>query len=639
VNVAIISGPASTNGGTLPTTDPAFSAFTFTNLPVTDVTAAGLAPFDTVVLNVASSGMFCTTATLTAAEKQTLVDFVGSGHKLIIYDSECPPNDYSWLPFPFTTNNPGAQGAQGALTIVSPNTLGDNTPASPKFVDTAAIGSQTDAVGDSNVFVSFDPNWGIHMSAQNANNITGPVHTFAEYSSPTAGNTNRGLMIYNGLDIDSLGPGTVPGTGSGTANFAKLWLQELQQPFNPGNLAITCSVTGISLGPASATNPPGTPHTVTANVSNPNQACAPVAGVPVTFTVLSGPNAGASGTCTVNANCSSDSAGNVSFTYAGAGGAGTDQIKACFTNAQNQPACSATVTKTWAVGTPQKKKPALIDFDGDGRTDISVYRPSAGAWFVHGSAGFDAGLTYGGVAGDIPAPADYDGDLRTDVAIYRPSSGGWFIHGSAGRDRGLIFGGLVGDVPVPADYDGDGKADIAIHRGQNGAWFILGSAGTQTQLVYGLGSDVPVPADYNGDGKADLAVFRPSAGTWFIHGVSGGVDIALGYGQQGDVPVPGDYDGDGKADIAVFRPSAGAWFIHGSTGADRALTYGVRGDMPAPGDYDGDGRTDIAVFRPSAGAWFVHGSTGADFGLLYGTAGDVPLPLPAAVRQPLFGTV
>jgi hypothetical protein len=61
--------------------------------------------------------------------------------------------------------------------------------------------------------------------------------------------------------------------------------------------------------------------------------------------------------------------------------------------------------------------------------------------------------------------------------------------------------------------------------------------------------------------------------------------------------------------------------------------------MPAPGDYDGDGRTDIAVFRPSAGAWFVHGSTGADFGLLYGTAGDVPLPLPAAVRQPLFGTV
>ncbi|MGB7951982.1 MAG: choice-of-anchor Q domain-containing protein, partial [Candidatus Binatia bacterium] len=109
-----------------------------------------------------------------------------------------------------------------------------------------------------------------------------------------------------------------------------------------------------------------------------------------------------------------------------------------------------------------------VDFDGDGRNDIGVYRD--GAWFILRSS--DGGVTatgWGGLPQDIPVAGDYDGDGRTDVAVYR--DGSWLIIRSS--DQGLTsrgWGGLSGDVPVPGDYDGDGKTDVAVYR--NGSWFI-----------------------------------------------------------------------------------------------------------------------------------------------------------------------
>src|SRR5205823_5964002 len=103
----------------------------FTDLAPSDVGTSALAPFDTAVLHVAGYGMSGTTDTLTGPSKQALVDFVGSGHKLIIWDSETAAQDYSWLPFPFTTSNPGQQGANGTLAVVEDTTLASNNPNSP----------------------------------------------------------------------------------------------------------------------------------------------------------------------------------------------------------------------------------------------------------------------------------------------------------------------------------------------------------------------------------------------------------------------------------------------------------------------------------------------------------------------------
>src|SRR4029453_15327402 len=108
--------------------------------------------------------------------------------------------------------------------------------------------------------------------------------------------------------------------------------------------------------------------------------------------------------------------------------------------------------------TPPPPPPATPDdYDGDGKTDFAVYRPSTGVWFILNSASFTRREQPWGLPGDIPVPGDYDGDGKTDFAVYRPSPGVWFILNSASFTRREQPWGLPGDIPVPGDYDGDGK--------------------------------------------------------------------------------------------------------------------------------------------------------------------------------------
>ena len=276
-----------------------------------------------------------------------------------------------------------------------------------------------------------------------------------------------------------------------------------------------------------------------------------------------------------------------------------------------------------------------LDFDTDRRTDIAVFRPSNGIWYIHRSSGGDSAGAYGG-PGDVPVAADYAQDGTADIAVFRPSTGVWYIHATTGGDAAMGYGD-PGDVPVPGDYDGDGRGDIAVFRPSNGGWYVHRSSGGDTALRYGGAGDVPVPGDYDTDGMTDIAVFRPSTSVWYIHLSSGG-DVGLGYGASGDVPVAGDYDGDGRIDIAVFRPSNGGWYVHQSSGGDTALRYGGSDDMPVAGDYDNDGKADLAVFRLSTGVWYIHQSSGGDVGGAYGGPGDIPPHLPASIRTAYFSS-
>jgi len=146
----------------------------------------------------------------------------------------------------------------------------------------------------------------------------------------------------------------------------------------------------VGLSPASATNPVGTSHTVTAFAQSSNNQ--PVPGATISFSVLSGPNAGASGTCNP-VGCVTGQDGKVNFTYHDGGGAGTDTIQA-FIGQQG----SNQVTKTWQNAT------LTCDVNNDGKvdaTDLGIIRNANGQ-----SAG----------TGD---PRDANGDGNINVLDYR----------------------------------------------------------------------------------------------------------------------------------------------------------------------------------------------------------------------------
>ena len=276
------------------------------------------------------------------------------------------------------------------------------------------------------------------------------------------------------------------------------------------------------------------------------------------------------------------------------------------------------------IGSGSRRAP--FDFDGDGKTDVSIFRPSVGQWWLHLSSDGGSAAVQFGSSTDKLIPADYTGDGKADLAFFRPSSGEWFVLRSEDNSFFSFRFGIAEDIPHPTDYDGDGRADPAVFRPSTGVWYISRSTGGTTIQQFGLNGDSPVAADYDGDGKADLAIYRHMAGEWWIQRSTGGT-FAVAFGNASDRTVAGDHTGDGKADIAIWRPSTGEWYVLRSEDSSYySIPFGTSGDSPSPGDYDGDGKIDPAVFRPSTGTWYINRSSSATLIQQFGTAGDAAVP-------------
>ena len=268
-----------------------------------------------------------------------------------------------------------------------------------------------------------------------------------------------------------------------------------------------------------------------------------------------------------------------------------------------------------------------FDFNGDARTDISVFRPANATWWIANSGGGVSAYAFG-IPTDRIVPADFDGDFKTDIAVYR--QGTWYVLRSSDGTFAINSWGTSSDIPLPADYNADGSAELAVFRPATGQWWILNSNGTFTSAAFGIPTDLPTPADYDGDGSADLSVYRTAmgpgeSGRWWILNSSTGTISQYAFGIQGDVPVAADYDGDGRENVALFRPSTGTWYrsTNAATNFD-AVQFGISTDRTVAGDYDGDGKSDPAVFRQ--GVWYVLGSSSGVQITQFGTTGDIGLP-------------
>ena len=270
----------------------------------------------------------------------------------------------------------------------------------------------------------------------------------------------------------------------------------------------------------------------------------------------------------------------------------------------------------------------LFDFDGDGRADVSLFRPSDRVWYLLGSQVGFSSLQFG-LSNDNLAPADYDGDLKTDVAVWRGSEGNFYIFNSSNATVRVENFGLAGDLVTSGDWDGDGKADLSVYRGGagQGIFYYRGSTGNPngniTFIPWGISGDKPVAGDFDGDGKQDAAIFRPSNGTWYIRQSSNEQLFVATFGLAGDKPVPADYDADGKTDFAVFRQ--GVWYLQRSQLGFAAFQFGIAADIPAPADFDGDGRADPAIYRDGVW-WILQSSNGNARVNQFGLTGDKPVP-------------
>ena len=276
----------------------------------------------------------------------------------------------------------------------------------------------------------------------------------------------------------------------------------------------------------------------------------------------------------------------------------------------------------------QATNKAVLDFDGDGRTDFVAVQKLDGSliWHIQQSQDGYRSIAFGTSSlTDIAVPADYDGDGKWDVSIYRRGTSGnqghfWILYSSKG-EVGVIPWGRSLDYPrATQDFDGDGKADPTIIRKSGDGmvwWTLLSSTGGVSARRFGSYGNYYLRGDYDGDGKADLAVYHTTVDgvtppyTFIIHMSSTGKVMYQRFGENIDFIIPADFDADGSTDLAVYRylgtkgDTSAYWhWIRSSDGMYESVNFGLaigavpgQVDYPAPGDYDGDGKTDLGVWR------------------------------------------
>jgi hypothetical protein len=146
---------------------------------------------------------------------------------------------------------------------------------------------------------------------------------------------------------------------------------------------------------------------------------------------------------------------------------------------------------------------------------IGSFRPSTGRWYLDRNGDGDfarcakdrcADLKIH-QSGDLPVIGDWTGDGLSQIGLFRPGTGEWFLDRSGNKawdgcrkDTCIQSFGSAGDVPVSGDWNGNGKSSIGVWRPSTGEWFLDyngngvwdGCSVDVCVTGFGVAGDVPV---------------------------------------------------------------------------------------------------------------------------------------------------